>query len=54
MGYVFGTILLVLGLMMRFVGGKTNTSKTPTSVDLPALGLMVAMAGAFAVVLGTP
>jgi hypothetical protein len=54
MGYVFGTILLVLGLMMRFVGGKATTSKTTTSVDLPALGLMVAMAGAFAVVLGTP
>ena len=49
MGYAFGTILLVLGLMMRFLGAKTADSK-----ELPTLGFMLAMAGAFTLVLGTP
>ena len=50
MGYAFGTILLVLGLLMRFVGGKAASS----SGELPTLGFMLAMAGVFTLVLGTP
>jgi drug/metabolite transporter (DMT)-like permease len=50
MGYAFGTILLVLGVMMRFVGGKADTE----SSELPTLGSMLALAGVFTLVLGTP